>query len=193
MQVIKKSGVNIQLYFILLTEHVGFIPNNIIDRSLLVSVKRPSPASLVGIRDLPEHRGAISVLRENSYVNLKNIYYIKDNNTDTDTDTDAGILTKARSAPRSLTEIVCDNIIKEIVEYKFTGGFRDALYDILTYDLDVIECFWIVFTHMIKINMVGDAMKTEYIMNSLYTYLKYHNSNYREIFHIERLFFLFII
>lgn len=192
MQIIKKSGVNIQLYFILLTEHIGFIPSNIIDRSLLISVKSPSQIILSNMKNNNSKFNKSNSVYEFNNVsvsvsmnNLKKIYY---NNISKPNK----IILKDTKTQESLTEIVCNNIIKEIVDYKFTNGFRDSLYDILTYDLDVIECFWYIFVYMSKINTINNALINGDFTESIYLYLKYHNNNYREIFHIERLFFLFV-
>jgi hypothetical protein len=167
MQVIKKSGVSIQLYFILLTEHVGFIPNYIIDRSLLISVKRPAEDILAGMAD-------VETTCVEPTQNLKNLYY--------NFNTDSGSQT-------SLTKIVCGNIIDKITSYTFTNEFRDAVYDILIYDLDAVECFWFVFVHMSKQKTIDGSLMNKDISDSLYLYLKHHNNNYREIFHESGCFF----
>lgn len=191
MQVIKKSGMNIQLYFILLTEHVGFIPSNIIDRSLVISVKRPSQDTISKITGVEYFdNDSDSSIKSNN--NLKNIYYNFSNKTDGAVKISGVNVNNVTLPQQSLTEIVCNNIIAEIVNYKFTGGFRDALYDILIYDLDAIECFWYIFTNMVKKNTINVSLLNEDMSSSLYLNLKYHNNNYREIFHIERLFFLFV-
>jgi hypothetical protein len=111
-----------------LTEHVGFIPNNIIDRSLLISVKRPAEDILAGMAD-------VETTCVEPTQNLKNLYY--------NFNTDSGSQT-------SLTKIA---IIDKITSYTFTNEFRDAVYDILIYDL--IECFWFVFVHMSKQKTTG--------------------------------------
>jgi hypothetical protein len=147
---------------------VGFIPNNIIDRSLLISVKRPAEDILAGMAD-------VETTCVEPTQNLKNLYY--------NFNTDSGSQT-------SLTKIVCGNIIDKITSYTFTNEF-DAVYDILIYDLDAVECFWFVFVHMSKQKTIdGSLMNKDISIPS--TYLKHHNNNYREIFHVERLFFLFV-
>jgi hypothetical protein len=119
-----------------LTEHVGFIPNNIIDRSLLISVKRPAEDILAGMAD-------VETTCVEPTQNLKNLYY--------NFNTDSGSQT-------SLTKIVCGNIIDKITSYTFTNEFRDAVYDILIYDLDAVECFWFVFVHMSKQKTIDGSL-----------------------------------
>lgn len=49
-------------------------------------------------------------------------------------------------------EIICNKIIKEILdinELKFLK-FRDLLYDIFIYNLDITDCIWYILTNLIK-------------------------------------------
>ncbi len=66
--------------------------------------------------------------------------------------------------------------------------FRDRLYDIFIYHLDLNECIWEIIDHFIK-NKKLNGEKMEKIQTFLYRFLKLYNNNYRPIYHLERFMF----
>ena len=72
------------------------------------------------------------------------------------------------------------------------SNFRDIIYDILIYNLDVSECLWYILTHFIQ-NEKLKGKKISNILNKSYTFLKYFNNNYRPIYHLENIFYYMII
>ena len=65
--------------------------------------------------------------------------------------------------------------------------FRDTLYDILVYNLDVTECFWDILTHFIRSGQLTDKSISDILLKT-HSQLKYYNNNYRPIYHLETLF-----
>jgi hypothetical protein len=62
--------------------------------------------------------------------------------------------------------------------------FRDLLYDIFIYNLDITDCIWYLITTLIK----QKKIKQEYISELLvktYSFFQYYNNNYRPIYHLE--------
>ena len=95
--------------------------------------------------------------------------------------------------PKDVFNIICDNIIKEISDPKnisFTE-FRDILYDILTYNLDMTECLWYILRHFIDNNSLTKNDISEILIDT-FLFLKYYNNNYRPIYHLERIMFTII-
>jgi hypothetical protein len=85
------------------------------------------------------------------------------------------------------------NLIQEITNHKnlsFTS-FRDSIYDILIYNLDVAECIWYILYHFIQ-NKNLSQKNTSELLEKTYTFLKYYNNNYRPIYHLESIMFYFI-
>ena len=102
-------------------------------------------------------------------------------------------LTESTEIPKDIFNIICDNIIKEILSPNtlvFTN-FRDTLYDILTYNLDMIDCLWYILSYFIENNNLKNEDVTEILIKS-YTFLKYYNNNYRPIYHLESIIFTII-
>ena len=90
-------------------------------------------------------------------------------------------------------KIICNKILKEMIsieELKFLK-FRDLLYDIFIYNLDITDCIWYILTvlinekHVKKVDMSTILLKT-------YIFLKYYNNNYRPIYHLESYLFYLI-
>jgi hypothetical protein len=83
-------------------------------------------------------------------------------------------------------KIICDKIIKEMIaidELKFLQ-FRDILYDIFIYNLDIYDCIWYIITFLLN----NKYIKKEYLSKILiktYNFLQYYNNNYRPIYHLE--------
>ena len=73
---------------------------------------------------------------------------------------------------------------------QFTN-FRDLLYNILIYNLDVIECIWYILIHFINTDKLnGEDISN--IMEKTHLFLKYFNNNYRPIYHLESIMFYII-
>jgi len=98
-----------------------------------------------------------------------------------------------KNIPKDIFNIICDNIIEEIInkdKLLFTG-FRDILYDILTYNLDVTECLWYILQHLIQHNYLESKDISEILIKT-FPFLKYYNNNYRPIYHLESIMFYII-
>jgi hypothetical protein len=71
------------------------------------------------------------------------------------------------------------------------AGFRDLIYDMLIYNLDVAECIWYILYYFIQNENISDK-DTSDILDRCYVFLKYYNNNYRPIYHLESILFYFI-
>ena len=87
-------------------------------------------------------------------------------------------------------KIICDKIIdaiKNIDDLKFLK-FRDMLYDILIYNLDITDCIWYILSTLIKENMIKPRDVSEILVKT-YSFFQYYNNNYRPIYHLENYLF----
>ena len=159
---------DVKLKFILITEAVSFIPDNIINCSHIINVQRPSRTSYNKCTDQ----------KLGSYLELCDITNIKHIPKKDDT----------------LSHIyICDKIIHSIVDIDnlIFSHLRDNIYNILIYDLDVNECTWYIINTLIcngniKYDNVSD------VLIRVFNFFQYYNNNYRPIYHLEGLIFYLI-
>lgn len=160
----------IQLKFILLTEEISFIPDNILNNCQVVPISRPTKSQYNKIlkAKLPNN------IRLEEITNIKNIN-------------------------ASITQlmnphvIICNRIIENmnnVNELKF-GTFRDMLYEIFIYNLDITDCIWYILNTLINEGKIKDYDIPNVLIRT-FTFLQYYNNNYRPIYHLENYIFYLI-
>ena len=158
---------NIKISFIFITEAISFLPNSILNRCITVPIKRPTKS---------QYKKCIGAsLFKN--IELKDISNIK------------SIISK-NSELKAPNKLIVNRLIERLENYDTMEylDFRDRIYDIFIYHLDLYECLWSIIAHFIvKKNM--DNVKQEKIQLFLSKFLKFYNNNYRPIYHLERLMF----
>lgn len=154
----KSVGTSIHINFIFLTEHISFIPDNIVRRCNIIKVPRPSRTQYIKCLTTKQIRD----------VNIVNITNMKNINV---------------SVGKQYT-IICDQLLESILDlelFKFVE-IRELLYDILIYNLNVSECIWYILERImpaIPVNDFGD------VVNRTFQFLQLYNNNYRPIYHLE--------
>ena len=162
----KNNSIAIDLKFIIITEEISFIPDNILNACEIINICRPSKSAYVKCINakLPKT------------LNIKNITNIK-------------ILHSYNEDLMMQYKIICNKIIKNITNINDLQylKFRDILYDIFIYNLDISDCIWYILSSLIEQNKI----KKEDISNILiktYIFFQYYNNNYRPIYHVEKYF-----
>ena len=207
----------IQLKYFLVTEHLCFIPNNILASAEVISVKRPDKdmyAKLIRIMQNGISRGrkvdvANGTTVENEFVHKISLSH-KGGNCEGAIDMVKQVnvgeimnlkelrafskLSCADKIPVDIFNIVCNNIIQQMLAHDSIvhAQFRDALYDIFVYNLDIVECVWHIICNLIENGHLKGAAISD-VMTRSYTFLKYYNNNYRPIYHLESMFHYMII
>jgi hypothetical protein len=159
------NASNIKIKFILVTEELSFIPDNILNCCEVISVLRPSKIAYTKCskQKLPND------LKVENITNIKNLHV---NITDL-------------MCPY---KIICNKIVKEMVNIdtlKFLK-FRDYLYDIFIYNLDITDCVWYILSSLINQKYINtNKGNMSPILLKTYIFLKYYNNNYRPIYHLE--------
>lgn len=160
----------VDIKYILITENVSFISDNILNCCEIIPIQRPSKTNLIKCMKTkikPE-------LKMNQITNIKNIHC------------DINELMYPH-------KIICDKIIHEmnnITELKFLS-FRDILYDIFIYNLDISECIWYILNHFIDHKQIKKNELSNILIKT-YTFFQYYNNNYRPIYHLEN-YLLYIV
>ena len=154
------NAMSVNIKYILLTEQISFIPDTILNCCEVINVARPT-------------KTAYSKCCKNKLPNdlkIENITNIKYLNVNT-------------FELMNPHKIICDKIINEMMNIdnlKFLK-FRDLLYDIFIYNLDITDCVWYILTTIMKNKKVNKSK----ILIKTYNFLKYFNNNYRPIYHLE--------
>ncbi len=91
-------------------------------------------------------------------------------------------------------KMLCDKIVETIIHpdiYLKFLTFRDTLYDLLIYDLDLQECVFYMLERLITENHIKPVSISDILLKT-YTFLQYYNNNYRPIYHLENWMFILI-
>jgi hypothetical protein len=204
MQQYCHSDSNIRIKFFIMTEHISFLPSKIMNSCQLLRVKRPSAELYKEMSRINSIEPLIPSARPSCRLPFQPVYNKEISHLLEQVDV-SGItnckelrsfhmMQTPADIPKDVFNIICDNVIKEMVspdKLSFTG-FRDALYDILTYNLDMTECLWYVLTHFIETGHISNHQDTSDVLCKTYTFLKYYNNNYRPIYHLESIMFYII-
>ena len=192
-----RRSFGVELVYVLITEHLSFVPNQLMDRFAVLSVGRPTTAAMISA--VAAHRGdayaatAGGILTEiggnENILNLKELFSL-------------GLVSSVDALPKDNFNIVCDSLIAEMesiaaleddaVEKQERDPthiihFRDALYDILIYGLDAMECVWYVLHHYIEQNRI-QVRSLPGLMAKIHEFSHQYGNNYRAIFHLEFVF-----
>ena len=187
---------NIIIKYIIISEHVSFLPYKILNNCYKIGIKRPDKSSYQELYNINEKK------RQEKVHNLK-ITNNENSNILNTIDTN-GILNikeirsftyidNINNFPEDLFNKICDNIIyniENIEKIKFTE-FRDTLYEILTYDIDINDCLWYIIYYFSSDNKLNNEDISN-ILIKCYIFLKYYNNNYRPIYHLENIMFYII-
>ena len=163
-----QSFNKIKLIFIIITEHISFIPDNILNNSQIISIPRPSVSNynkcLISKTAIESHLKPSNL---NTISNIKNII----------------VNITSLTNPH---EPVCNAIIDHIKSPNDISflAFRDILYEILIYDLDIGECVWYILNRLISTNMLNNDNICNVLLKT-YIFFQYYNNNYRPIYHLE--------
>jgi hypothetical protein len=159
----QQNNVNrINLHFILITEQLSFIPDNILTCCKIINVPRPTKILY----------NKILQTKLTPNIQLENISNIKNLNC-----------ANELIIPHKIT---CDKIINDMLnvnELKFIN-FRDLQYDAFITNLDITECVWYIFSSLLKQNKLKSEDVPKILIKS-YNFLQYYNNNYRPIYHLE--------
>ena len=159
----KNNVMLIDLKFILITEELSFIPDNILNCCEIINVNRPSRTSYAKCckTKLP------SDLRLENVTNVKLMHLYNED-----------LMLQYK--------IICNKIINHMLNVETIQflKFRDILYDIFIYNLDVTDCIWYIIDTLVKQNKIKNEHLSD-IMIKTYCFFQYYNNNYRPIYHLE--------
>ena len=161
----KNNMTMVDVKFVLITESISFIPDNILNCCEIINIARPS-------KSLYEKciQKKITSHKVDGITNIKNLH--------------------SEDIIMNHYKIIADKILdslKNVNDLKFLK-FRDLLYDILIYNLDINECVWYIFSTLVSENRIAQD-KISAVLIKTHSFFQYYNNNYRPIYHMEGYFY----
>jgi hypothetical protein len=157
------TAIPVDLKFILITEEISFIPDNILNCCEIIRVNRPTKTAYTKCikTKLP------TKLETENITNIKNLHLYNED-----------LMLQYR--------IICNKIINclETVNDLQYLKFRDILYDIFIYNLDITDCIWYILSSLIEKQLIKKEQMTNILIKT-YSFFQYYNNNYRPIYHVE--------
>jgi hypothetical protein len=164
------NNFSINLKYIIITEEISFIPDNILNCCQLIYVPRPTKT----LYNKCINNKLKTETQIHNITNIKNIYnYTEDLNQP--------------------YKMICNKILHVMInvnELKYLK-FRDLLYDIFIYNLDITDCFWYILSQLIELKLLKNNDLTM-IMVKTFSFFQHYNNNYRPIYHLEN-YLLYVI
>jgi len=166
----QNNASSIDLKFVLISEEISFIPDNILNCCEIINISRPTKA----LYNKCLKNKLLKTMKMENITNIKNLH------------TSIDLL-------MTPYKIICDKIVDSIIkidELKFLK-FRDLLYDIFIYNLDITDCIWYILSTLIIQKKIKDFDISKLLIKT-YTFFQYYNNNYRPIYHLENYLFYIV-
>ena len=187
---------NIKIKFIIISEHISFLPYKIINSCYRFSVKRPAKETYKELLRINYAKQKQQIHNSHAHqfnpqpilsnIDTNGIINIKELRSFSHIDRESEI-------PEDIFNKVCDNIIdkiNKIEQVKFTE-FRDTLYELLIYNVEINEAVWYIIYYFLSDAKLNNNDISD-ILIKCYPSFKYFNNNYRPIYHLESIMFYII-
>tara|TARA_B110000285_G_scaffold37016_1_gene40075 strand:+ start:1369 stop:2340 length:972 start_codon:yes stop_codon:yes gene_type:complete len=160
----------IDIKFIIITEQISFIPDNILNCCETINVARPSKLSYSKC----VNSTALSKIKLSSITNIKMVYNYNE-----------CLMLKHK--------VICDKIIKMMNNIDCLDFliFRDTIYDLFIYNIDIYEGVWYIIKALIEQNKIKQQNVSPALIRT-FIFFQYYNNNYRPIYHVEN-YFLYLM
>jgi hypothetical protein len=159
----QNNSLSVDLKFIIITEEISFIPDNILNCCQIINISRPSKNAYI--------KCLKKKLPNNLYLeNITNIKLLQNYNEE--------LMLQYR--------IICNKLVNNIINIDTLQylKFRDIIYDIFIYNLDISDCIWYILSTLVEQKKIMDSDMSNILIKT-YSFLQYYNNNYRPIYHVE--------
>jgi len=159
----KNTSINVDLKFIIITEELSFIPDNILNCCEIINISRPIKTSYIKCINSKLPR----TLKPENITNIKILHLYNED-----------LMLQYK--------IICNKIINNLINVNDLHylKFRDILYDIFIYNLDITECIWYILSSLVDQKKIKREDLSSILIKT-YVFFQYYNNNYRPIYHVE--------
>lgn len=162
----QNNNINVNLKFIIITEEMSFIPDNILNCCEIINISRPAKNSY--IKCVKSFKNKLPAkFKPETITNIKVLNFYNED-----------LMLQYK--------IICNKIISNLVninELQFLK-FRDLLYDIFIYNLDISDCIWYILSSLVEQKKIHTETLSPILIKT-YCFFQYYNNNYRPIYHVE--------
>lgn len=185
---------NIKLYFLLICETISCLPYNILKSCNQICLKRPHNKDYSKIYSNTSYNDVSK--RTLDKQSIKTIHNIIETNPNLELTNLKELYTLDLSDNTHDTfNVICDTIINFIVIANTKIDylqFREVLYDILIYDINISECLFYIL-QFFATNSYLKHTHSQKLICEIANELKMYNNNYRPIYHLERIFYKILV
>jgi len=159
----QNTSLGVDVKFILLTEELSFIPDNILNCCEVINIGRPTKTAYQKCikKKLP------AKIKQENITNIKLLHLYNED-----------LMLQYR--------IICNKIINNLININDLHflKFRDIVYDIFIYNLDISDCIWYILSNLIEQKRIKKEFISKILLKT-YCFFQYYNNNYRPIYHVE--------
>ena len=162
----QNSCIGVDIKFILITEELSFIPDNILNCCEVINIPRPTKTLYT---KCTKTKLPVKFKTEN-ITNIKVLHLYNED-----------LMLQYR--------IICNKIIHNLININDLQylKFRDILYDIFIYNLDISDCIWYILSMLVEQKRIKKEHLSRILIKT-YCFFQYYNNNYRPIYHVENYF-----
>lgn len=166
----QNNNLPIRFKYILLTDEISFIPDNILNCCETLYLQRPTKTLYSKCSGY------------NKKFDTYDVHNIK------------SLRVKSFNMSKPY-RIICDKILHDIMhvdQCKFLK-LRETIYDMFIYNLNIYECMWYILTSLYRQRAIAESnAKLSDILAFTFRFFAFYNNNYRPIYHIENYLFYLV-
>jgi len=159
----KNHASCVDLKYIIITDELSFIPDNILNCCQVINIERPTKKNYTKcVKKMPNK------IKLENITNIKNLHFYNEE-----------LMLQYK--------IICNKIISNLInieEIHFLK-FRDILYDMFIYNLDISDCIWYIISTLVNEKKINKGHLSDILIKT-YVFFQYYNNNYRPIYHMEK-------